>query len=68
MGLIADKIIPQLVIEEMLKIFGEDKIVHPEHQPRLFEYQVRLAKWVVDMNNNSVIVKQEISDLNQKPE
>jgi hypothetical protein len=68
MGLIADKVMSQLVIDEMLKIFGEERVAHPEHQPKVFEYQMKLAKHIVELNNNSVPIKQEISDLTQKTE
>lgn len=66
MGLIADKVMPQLVIDEMLKIFGEEKIAHPEHQPRVFDFQMKFAKYIVDVNNNTVPVKQEIVDLTKE--
>ena len=63
MGLIADKIVPQLVIDKMLEVFGEDRIVHPEHQPKVFEYQFKLAKWLVNLDNKP---KEEIIDSNQE--
>lgn len=66
MGLIADRVMPQLVIDEMLKIFGEERIAHPEHQPKVFDFQMKFAKYMVDVSNNIVPVKQEIIDLNQE--
>lgn len=35
------------VITVMQEIFG-DRIVNHEHQPKIFEYQVKLAKWVAE--------------------
>lgn len=59
---------PQLVIDKMLEVFGEDRIVNAEHYPKVFEYQVKLAKWLVNLDSSSVIIREENSDLNQKPE
>lgn len=34
------------VQEKMIELFG-DRIVNPEHWPRQFEYQVKLARWML---------------------
>lgn len=68
MGLIADKVMSQLVIDEMIKIFGEDRIANPEHQPKIFEYQFNLAKWMIKLNNNTMPVRKENFDLNIQSE
>lgn len=34
------------VQKKMQELFGE-KVVNPDHQPKVFEYQVGLARWLV---------------------
>ena len=34
------------VQKKMQELFGE-KVANPEHQPKVFEYQVKLARWMV---------------------
>jgi hypothetical protein len=36
----------------MIDIFGEESIWNNEHQPKCFEHQIKIAKWMVDLDNN----------------
>lgn len=40
--------ITQKVIDKMLEIWPEEQIAHPEHEPKVFKFQVQLAKWCLD--------------------
>lgn len=53
------------VQEKMIELFG-DKVVNPEHYPKQFEYQVKLAKWMLqtEPSTNQVVVKPETGEEN----
>lgn len=52
---------PELVLERMIKLFGEENLVDPEHQPQVFKHQINMAKWLLELESRSteVVVKQE---------
>lgn len=55
---------PELVLERMQKLFGEDKLVNPEHYPKVFQHQINMAKWLLTVESQSqavVVPDQEIS-------
>lgn len=43
-----------LVIAMMIKIFGEDRIADPEIFPRMFESQVKMARYQIFLDENPV--------------
>lgn len=55
---------PEAVLERMIKLFGEDKLVNPEHYPKVFQHQIMMAKWLLELETKSsevVIQDPEIS-------
>lgn len=41
------------LIAKMQEMFGEDGVANPEHFPKVFEYQVKLAEWMLEGSKNS---------------
>jgi len=52
---------PEAVLERMIKLFGEDKLVNPEHYPKVFHHQISMAKWLLELETKSseVLVQDE---------
>lgn len=44
---------PEQVLAKMIALFGEDNLVNPEHQPKVFKHQVNLAKWLIELETKS---------------
>lgn len=44
---------PEAVLERMIKLFGEDKLVNPEHYPKVFQHQISVAKWLLELETKS---------------
>ena len=43
------------VQEKMIELFG-DKVANPEHYPKQFEYQIKLAKWMLSQSSHETQV------------
>lgn len=56
------------VVEQMEQVF-QDQIASSEHSPRVFEYQVKLARWMVEKaqeQNNTVPAATQTYDFTDK--
>lgn len=58
-------ITPEAVLEKMKQIFGEEKFANPDIYPKLFQYQVKLAKWLLHLE---ALDSSKNSDLTVPPE
>lgn len=60
---------PEAVLEQMIKIYGEENLANPEHYPKVFQSQVNLAKWLISLQPSTevAVAPKAESDMDSKP-
>lgn len=44
---------PEQVLEKMQSLIGEENFANPEHYPKVFEHQVKMAKWILELEEKA---------------